>query len=1355
MADLSMFLPKKIIDLLARIDSSNPSAMEEGTVVFCDVAGFTPLTEALSGIGKEGAEKLTGILNSYFAEMIAIVDNSGGDVIRFGGDAMTLYFPKGLEQNAAAASRAMMRKMDDFGEISAGGKIFSLAMKIGVAYGKVLFGVLGEEGREMDYYAAGAPLDDSAEAEHRASKGMVVFHPTFRNMCGGPVKEMGGGFAESLTNEENGFIHSPFKRQPVNTDSVRMAPLVPGYLVERAGEGTLGEHRGTAVIFLGIEGLSSVETDESAGKFHRDLNRFFHHLSATVRNYGGIINKVDMGDKGAKAIILFGSPYALENKEEMAVRCAVELRDGNPMKGEVRLRAGITSSTLFTGPVGSTVRREFTAMGDGINTAARLMQKAPPGVIFCDSNIAAATAGSVSLRKLEPLTLKGKENPVSVFSPEGFTRKDDILDIPAIIEREGELKKIKNLLVNRSAPMLIAGDAGCGKTVLIEWAKRESAALGMPSTRIFFAPYHRTRSYSLWKGVLRSIIGAKKEDGADRVSSLRDELLDRDTRNYGSLLNPLLGLEPEENPGIKSMSAKERKDLTFAIVEKMIIRGGERLILADNLEWADPLSIELLNFLLQGETDMPVKFIASCRTLSSDLQRIASRLDCVQIAPFSREGFRSHIRSNLMLEDASDGLLEWFWIKTGGNPKLAAAIFQILADRGILGRAGGKFVVDEDRIFSTPFPEKLEDIYLGKIDELPRDEREIVQIASVLGSSVSLFLLSLAADRNPGEVMNAADSLSEKGILRKDSWGERPYYRFADDLLRDAVYNALPFSLKREAHLRCALFLEKESGGKPGLYPAIAGHFKGAGDKEKANLYNRKSANDALGRFDNLTAMRFLEEICGEGISSDDVESVFNLIEVYGNLGRAGEELSLISKLEGYESGLEGARKLRLLSFKTKRSIMERDFHRAEKLFLVSEKLAADVGDDAALAKIYVNMAGGLYGPRGELEKAQSVLERCLSLRETRESAIFKVTALFNKANIVKHEGRDEEALTMYMRAYRKASRLKLYPQLANIAQCIASHQYSMGKFREALVWAKRAGRWAEMFGLRSLLLLNTHLTAALEHGLGKSASSLAKLAGNVEKARRFSNPYVQAISRQALIDVGMSILDVGSSLESGRSALDISKKIKASQTYKYTLVEVLKLFEAMEAPEEASRFIDETGCREFLGDSPPAPSVDPLLDTYVAWASASHVCFSCEARDLLSPDHRIDYLLFHAGRAINNEDESEAGTFLSEASAGISTYPSVTLKTKLFYYYLKAGAPAPSMLEKEVLSMLKKSPAGVFGLRALALLRASIKCSKTKNALRGVVISWLYRFRSASPEWAFSKLMTFPEIRGALRGEP
>src|SRR5579862_7162870 len=86
------------------------SDWQDGTLMFTDLAGFTPLLESYAAKGADGAKSLLGVLNAYFAGMIEIISRSGGNVLEFTGDAMLAQFPPDRKRSEAAqAVRAGLR----------------------------------------------------------------------------------------------------------------------------------------------------------------------------------------------------------------------------------------------------------------------------------------------------------------------------------------------------------------------------------------------------------------------------------------------------------------------------------------------------------------------------------------------------------------------------------------------------------------------------------------------------------------------------------------------------------------------------------------------------------------------------------------------------------------------------------------------------------------------------------------------------------------------------------------------------------------------------------------------------------------------------------------------------------------------------------------------------------------------------------------------------------------------------------------------------------------------------------------------------------------------------------------------
>ncbi len=421
---LAAFLPRTIWPLLA---TEPRHVRREGCVLFADLAGFTALTENLAKIGKEGAEELTRILNDFFAAMIRIAHEEGGDVLRFGGDAMTLFFPEGEEGGLRAAVR-MQREAVRFGSIATRGGTYSLGMKIGASVGTVLFGTVGDAETGRDYFAAGAALDEAAEAEHHAVRGQIALAPSCLSRLPSGwrgLRRLADGFALLAPGKAGsgkptrGHHPSRFAAKSSRPPRAVLEAFLPPFIAAkvRLVDGlSAAEHRRTSVLFLAFRGLDY----EGDGEASRKVDDVYRELARTARQFGGWINKVDMGDKGSKAIVLFGAPRALENQEEAACRAALAILASPALRGLLTdVRVGVTAAPLFAAYVGSEERREYTVMGDGINMAARLMANAHAWRVLCSGEVMRQASSALTFRALDPIFVKGKADKVPIFRPEG------------------------------------------------------------------------------------------------------------------------------------------------------------------------------------------------------------------------------------------------------------------------------------------------------------------------------------------------------------------------------------------------------------------------------------------------------------------------------------------------------------------------------------------------------------------------------------------------------------------------------------------------------------------------------------------------------------------------------------------------------------------------------------------------------------------------------------------------------------------------------------------------------------------------------------------------------------------------
>ena len=172
---LGRYVPRMLLERLAQPRSELVETLE-GTTVFADVSGFTRLSERLARKGKEGAEHLVDAINHCFSELLADVSERGGSLLKFGGDAMLLWFDgDGHTERGCAAAAAMQQTIREVGRIRTGAGNVVLRMSVGVHSGTYPMFLVGASHRELLVGGAGASA--VAEMEALASAGQVLLSP--------------------------------------------------------------------------------------------------------------------------------------------------------------------------------------------------------------------------------------------------------------------------------------------------------------------------------------------------------------------------------------------------------------------------------------------------------------------------------------------------------------------------------------------------------------------------------------------------------------------------------------------------------------------------------------------------------------------------------------------------------------------------------------------------------------------------------------------------------------------------------------------------------------------------------------------------------------------------------------------------------------------------------------------------------------------------------------------------------------------------------------------------------------------------------------------------------------------------
>jgi adenylate cyclase len=207
--------------------------------------------------------------------------------------------------------------------------------------------------------------------------------------------------------------------------SLYVSPEVVDHVMAQPGRLKLGgERREVTMLFTDLAGFTTFTEELGADKVARILNVHFSRATAIVKRHQGTVNRF-IGDA---IMAMWGAPLDDPQQALHACRAAVEMQEdlealraefraeGLP---EIRMRVGIHSCTAVIGNLGSSDRFDYTAVGDGVNLAARLegVNKLYGTGILVSGETHSRVGDAVPMRLVDRVIVKGKSEPVDIYAP--------------------------------------------------------------------------------------------------------------------------------------------------------------------------------------------------------------------------------------------------------------------------------------------------------------------------------------------------------------------------------------------------------------------------------------------------------------------------------------------------------------------------------------------------------------------------------------------------------------------------------------------------------------------------------------------------------------------------------------------------------------------------------------------------------------------------------------------------------------------------------------------------------------------------------------------------------------------------
>ncbi len=894
-----------------------------------------------------------------------------------------------------------------------------------------------------------------------------------------------------------------------------------------------GERKQVTILFVDIKESMALAEETDPEEWHRILDRFFAILSEGVHRFEGTINQFT----GDGVMALFGAPIAHEDHAVRACYAALHLNEALRHYGaEIRrtrglsfaVRMGLNSGEVVVGKIGDDLRMDYTAQGHVVGLAARMEQLAEPGTTYVAEDTARLVEGFFSLRDLGVFTIKGVRNATRVYQLQGVGTLRTRLErarargFSRFVGRSDEMAVLGDALAQAMAGggrvVGIVAEPGVGKSRLCHELGEQARARRLAVHECRCVSYGRMLPFLPILELLRSLLGLDERDASDVArQKIAGALLLADDTMRASLpfLFEFLGIPDPTHPA-PPMMPEARQQQLFTVVRRLLessSRGAATVVLCEDLHWIDGGSANLLDKLIELIPATRTLFLVNFRPeYEAPWARaeagVRARYTELQLQPLSLadsdELLRELLGNGRSLEDLRRLIRE----RTGGNPFFIEEVVRALEDEGVLvragdgdaGRRGGATnVALTQPVTEITIPATVHAVLAARIDRLGEHEKQILQIAAVIGKEVPEPLLRhvLAADglaRGQRESEPVLALIAARFLFEKSSYPDR-VYAFQHPLTQEVAYRSLLGDRRRRVHAAVARAIaDTYSSSLDERAALLAHHWESAGEALEAARCHRRAAAWAGGvdAAESLTHLKAIGTLVEQLPRSP--ETVALALDVCQTVLRVGPFVGMSTA-------------------------------EATRFFEEGRRLATENGDQTALAKLFSSY-GYFRSATGDIKDARRYVQEAAGLGRDADDPALRLGLLLDDAQLCLWDGRLVEGVALMNEAAELVGKEGALEEF-RIAVGLSGEAFVLawrgllrsmtGQLREATDDLARAVALAQEMDAPEGLCLAYALRGVVAWSRGDGPATLADAHAALEIAGRLKTPYLEALGQLLL----------------------------------------------------------------------------------------------------------------------------------------------------------------------------------------------------------------------------------------------